>query len=466
MPILLALVSALLLCAPEAARTPASVVNFGHLNHLTERIAFGGDSVAIVHIYANYPGYEWISANESGPEGIACVDDAARAAVVYLRHWELRRDTTSRERGRELLKFVMAMQSDDGEFCNFILGDHRINATGGTSRKSFGWWAGRGVWSMALGYRMFRTADPAFAARLRRGVDRALPHVDTLLERYGQSTNVHGCIIPRWLLYESGADASSELALGLIEYYHATGDLRAKGMIEKLARGFMLMQEGDAAAFPFGLHRSWETMWHMWGNSQSDVLARAGSLFADTAMIASAEREAVGFYPRLLIDGLKKEINIAAPGEEKTYEQIAYGIRPATLALLRLYDATHKREYLTMAGLYASWFFGNNALGVPMYDPASGRCFDGISDSVALNRNSGAESTVEALLTLTELEQYPQAMRFLHCRKSAHGQHGADLYAIFSDGVAGNVVLVLDTRRSAVRILQGNDAALYRKEVQ
>jgi len=194
----------------------------------------------------------------------------------------------------------------------------------------------------------------------------------------------------------------------------------------------MLMQEGDAAAFPFGLHRSWETMWHMWGNSQSDVLARAGSLFADTAMIASAEREAVGFYPRLLIDGLKKEINIAAPGEEKTYEQIAYGIRPATLALLRLYDATHKREYLTMAGLYASWFFGNNALGVPMYDPASGRCFDGISDSVTLNRNSGAESTVEALLTLTELEQYPQAMRFLHCRKSAHGQHGADLYAIFS----------------------------------
>ena len=35
-----------------------------------------------------------------------------------------------------------------------------------------------------------------------------------------------------------------------------------------------------------------------------------------------------------------------------------------------------------------------------MYDPATGRCYDGINSPVDINRNSGAESTIEALLAL------------------------------------------------------------------
>ena len=65
------------------AQEQSSLVNFKHLEHLTEKIALNGDTVSIVHIYSNYPGYHWVDAKESGPEGIACVDDAARAAVVY-----------------------------------------------------------------------------------------------------------------------------------------------------------------------------------------------------------------------------------------------------------------------------------------------------------------------------------------------------------------------------------------------
>src|SRR5208283_328976 len=125
------------------AQEQSSLVNFKHLEHLTEKIEFYGDSVSIVHIYSNYPGYKWVDAKESGPEGIACVDDAARAAVVMLRSFELTYDSSKLAEARSLLKFVLAMETKDGEFYNFVLTDHTINRTGKTSYKSFGWWAAR-----------------------------------------------------------------------------------------------------------------------------------------------------------------------------------------------------------------------------------------------------------------------------------------------------------------------------------
>ena len=139
----------------------------------------------------------------------------------------------------------------------------------------------------------------------------------------------------------------------------------------------------------------------------------AGVLLGDSAMIRSAEREALGFYSRLLIQGYMKELDIAHPDSNVNREQIAYGIRPIAVGLLRLYDATKNETYEKMAGLAASWLFGNNIAHQQMYDSASGRCFDGIMDSLTLNKNSGAESTIEALHTLVEIDKYPIAKKYL-----------------------------------------------------
>ncbi len=433
---------------PVRSVAQESLVNFQHLQHLTERIAFAGDSVDIVHIYANYPNYEWVDAKESGPEGIACVDDAGRAAVVYLRHFELTGNKESLERAKALLKFVMNMQADDGEFYNFIFADHSINKDGKTSFKSFGWWAARGVWCMALGERLFKSIDPTFAKQLRHGVERALPHVDSLLKNYGKTKTVGGYRIPQWLFYESGADATTELCLGLIEYYKSTRSLKVKNYIEKLSDGLMAMQDGNVTTFPFGLHRSWETMWHMWGNGQTQVLASAGQLLKNKKMIASAEREAEGWYGRLLIQGFMKEMDVAAPEKKIEYEQIAYGLRPMIVGLIRLYEATSKAEYLKMAGLAGSWFFGNNKLNQQMYDLKAGRCFDGMTDSTMVNKNSGAESTIEALHSLIELEQYPEAMKYITYRKVKNVDERSVLSAVFEDASENHVSLKLDLRKS------------------
>lgn len=441
----------LLAIATAFSQPKNSPVNFAHLRHLTQEIVLNGNLVSIVHVYANYPDYEWVEAADSGQEGIACVDDAARAAVVYLRSFELQHDTSSLISARSLLRFVMSMEAEDGNFYNFIRRDHSINRDGKTSFKSFGWWAGRGVWAMSLGYRLIKDSDVKFAGELKQCIERSLRRVDELIDHYGRTKTAAGFKLPAWLLYESGSDATTELMLGLIEFYHTTHDKRVRAYIEKLADGLMVMQDGDMRTFPYGAHRSWETMWHSWGNNQSYVLAYAGRILGDKKMIASAEKEARGFYARLLIDGMLKEWNFAEPQKKSEYEQIAYGIRPMTLGLLRLFDATKNEVYLKMAGLTASWLFGNNVLQQTMYDSTTGRCFDGISDRTRLNRNSGAESTIEALYTLLEIEQYPLASKYLSYRKTSNQSTGEILSATFQNAAGDTLVLTMNLKRGTVQ---------------
>jgi hypothetical protein len=412
----------------------------------------GDGHVDIVHVYANYPDYRWMEAADAGTEGVACVDDAARAAVVYLRHYELTHEQGSLDRARALLQFVLKMQSDNGEFCNFIYKDHTINTTGRTSKRGFGWWASRGVWSIGTGYRVFRSVDPVFAGTLHRAMERSLPRVNDLLVRYGTRDTVGGYPVPRWLPYDSGADVTSELLLGLADFYAAMPDARVKSMIEKLADGIMMMQSGTPLEPPFGLHRSWETQWHMWGNAQTQALAAAGPLVKDQAFVASAEREAVGFYTRLLIEGFIKEWNPASAEPPLRFEQIAYAVRPMAVGLLRLYEATGKKEYLTMAGLAGSWLFGNNALHQPMYDPSTGRCYDGIRDSVTLNKNSGAESTIEALYTLVEIERYPYARDLMLYKKVSSKNDGRELSALFRNDRGDELTITVDTHSGVLII--------------
>lgn len=444
----------------------ASMVNVRHLHELTESIPFNGDTVDIVHVYANYPDYRWLDASDAGVEGTACVDDAARAAVFYLRSYEMRRDSTSLARAKALLRFVLVMQDEDGQFFNFIYRDHSINRTGRTSMKSFGWWAARATWALGTGYRIFAKMDPLFAGRLERALQRCIPHVTALLQRYGQTSEISGYRVPAWLLYGSGADVTSELLLGLDAYAAARRDTLLDRVIRQLADGLIVMQNGSPSRYPFGLHRSWETQWHMWGNGQTQFLAAAGKRLADSDMISSAELEANGWYSRLLIRGFLKQCDLSQGDTCMRFEQIAYAVRPMTVGLLHLYQATGQRKYLVMAGLAASWFFGDNVAGAPMYDPGTGRCYDGITDSATVNKNSGAESTIEALSTLQELESFPEASQYLHYTKVAAVRTGKWEAARFQNGEGGEVTIALRNSDGRLKVLEGKESSSFQARLQ
>ena len=75
-------------------------------------------------------------------------------------------------------------------------------------------------------------------------------------------------------------------------------------------------------------------------------------------------------------------------------------------AAVEAYRLTNQEKYADIAGHLAAWFLGANDAGKIMYSTSTGRCFDGIQSS-NVNLNSGAESTIEALLTMQIVEKNP-----------------------------------------------------------
>jgi hypothetical protein len=155
-------------------------------------------------------------------------------------------------------------------------------------------------------------------------------------------------------------------------------------------------------------------MWHGWGSIQVFALARAGKSLGHAEWVDSARREADAFFTRLLAGEMVGEWGVLP----FAYPQIAYGVNSITQGLLALHDATGDDKYGRMAGLAAGWFYGNNGARFVMYDPATGRGYDGLQgpSEFRVNRNSGAESTIEALMALQGVATDPVAARYLHYR--------------------------------------------------
>jgi hypothetical protein len=224
---------------------------------------------------------------------------------------------------------------------------------------------------------------------------------------------VNGIVVPQWLPEGSGTDQSASLITGLIPYCLANNDAVIKDYIKKLADGIVLMQQGAAGLAPYGAFLSWENTWHAYGSLQAYALLQAGAFLNDGQYNAKAMIEIDNFYALQLQTGFKNSFVLSQSAgvfqvlNEKSFDQIAYGIEPMVFAAAEAYKITGSSKYADMAGHLAAWFLGANAAGINMYDRSTGRCYDGISSASNVNHNSGAESTIEALLTLQKVEAYP-----------------------------------------------------------
>lgn len=407
MKYLIIVISVLCICSRE--NKSENLVNFSHLKNLTESIELGNKECDIIHIYSEFPDYNWVDAAN---EGIACVDDVARAAIVYLRFFELTGTDSVLNCAKKLLNFVLYMQSENGDFFNFIQNNLEINKTGLTSRKSFGFWAARGYWALGFGYKVFRTIDIEFADQLKTAFLKCKISLNNSLENYQKFITVYDQRYPQWLILKTGSDATSALLLGMAAFLQAEPDHQLVKYAIQLAEGIMEMQL-QSGQFKEGAFLSWIDTWHAWGNAQTEALASLGKELKNPLLINAAENEAQHYYVNLLLDGMIAEWQLADSSNIKVFPQISYAIRCMSLGLLRLFDATDKKDYAILAGLAASWLSGNNAAGIRMYNPQSGRCFDGINDSTEVNFNSGAESTIEALYTIIEISQNSLAKKYL-----------------------------------------------------
>jgi len=109
---------------------------------LTRPVPAAGPRALALAVYAGAMG-EHHEARESGVEGVACVDDAARAGSLLYRLWAATGNEALKQWAEGLLDFVLWMYAGDGLWHNFILDweGARIGFAGGwvTFHGSAGW---------------------------------------------------------------------------------------------------------------------------------------------------------------------------------------------------------------------------------------------------------------------------------------------------------------------------------------
>ncbi len=97
-----------------------------------------------------------------------------------------------------------------------------------------------------------------------------------------------------------------------------------------------------------------------------------------------------GFYPQ--------------DGERADFDQQPVEAQASVSACIAAWHATSNPRWLREAERAFDWFLGRNDLGLPLHDPSSGGCCDGLEID-RVNANQGAESSLAFSLSLVELRR-------------------------------------------------------------
>ena len=88
--------------------------------------------------------------------------------------------------------------------------------------------------------------------------------------------------------------------------------------------------------------------------------------------------------------------------ELSRFDQQPIEAASAVSACISAYKVTADPIWLEEAHRAFRWFLGANSLGLPVYDPMSGGCHDGLHPD-RVNRNEGAESTLSFICALNDI---------------------------------------------------------------
>lgn len=291
-------------------------------------------------------------AQESGVEGVACVDDTARAVVLYCR----RGQPADRALALGLLRYTAYMQDPDGRFVNFTLDwEGSQNRAGSTSYPGGPQWQARAAHALACAVATFGPAEWD--------------------ERYLKAV--------RWLddapPYQ---DVRAVGVLATVEHWRAThSDLSARRTLAWAEEIASHRQAGRLLNAP-GVDSI-----HLWGHLQEAALAEAGTALARPDLVAVARESA----DALLIP--------AAAQLDTMQNVLPFDVSCVVSGLAAVARATGDAGYAAWADRARAWFHGRNAAREPVYDPRLGLVYDGI-DQGRVSRNSGAESNIEGALAL------------------------------------------------------------------
>lgn len=460
--------------APNAAAQPTPLTNLAHLNFLLDQTTppdqpghttYRLDEEPVLTLPWTYADrreggvYERIGGGAFDPatghwsQGAFNADDVSRAAVVYLRHWQQTGADASRDAAYELLRSLSYLQTASGPNAgNVVLWmqpDGQLNPSAepvelpDPSDSGPSYWLARTIWALGEGYAAFDDADPSFAAFLQARLQLAVEAVNRqVLDKYGSWAVADGDRVPAWLIVD-GADATAEAVLGLSAYVDAQpSDRTARRALRQLAEGIAAMSSDDTRQWPYGAILPWalsRSLWHGWGSQMPAALAVAAATLGRNDLLRPAVTDSVAFTPLLLATGGPDNGWLPAPIDRT---QIAYGVDSRLQSLLAVADSAGRPGLEHVAAITAAWYFGANAAGTPMYDPATGRTFDGISGDGVVNMNSGAESTIHGLLSMLALDARPALAAAAQATPDVYERDGIQVFEAESGTLAGPATIV------------------------
>lgn len=330
-----------------------------HLHHMTDETGM------LQHAIFTVPNYR---------EGYT-TDDNARALMVSALLEALGNNEALELASRYLAFIWYAFNPELGRFRNFMDYQRHWLEDGGSDDSH-----GRALW--ALGTVLGRSNAPALQSMAGRVFEQALPAI----------------------LETSSPRAWAFALIGIHEYLQRfAGDRRAGQVREELAGRLLGLYQH---------HRTDEWRWFEPGLTYCNAalphaLLMCGQSIPDEALttvaleslawLTAVQHGTAGHFVPIGSNGFYTQ-----GGERARFDQQPVEAQAMVSACLEAYRLTGDKRWRKEARRAFEWFLGRNDLSLPIYDPTTGGCRDGLHPDRA-NENQGAESTLAFLQSLLEL---------------------------------------------------------------
>lgn len=307
-----------------------------------------------------------------------CTDDNARALLLMVQ-WEMGGEGQGKKLERLATTYIAfldyAFNRDNRRFRNFLSFDRRWTEDAGSEDSH-----ARAIWS--LGTVVGKCANDSLRTLSAQLFIDGLPAVETF----------------------SSPRAWSYALLGIAPYLvRFPGDDRAEHLRDYLMQKLrVILRQARSEDWP------WFERVLTYGNARlpQGLLVGAKSAgngrAADEAIVSldwlmKVQTGETGCFSPVGSNGW-----YPAGGNRARYDQQAIEVCASVSACLTAFEATRDDRWLVEAQRSFDWFLGENDMGLPIYDSATGGCRDGLHvDRVSLNQ--GAESTLSFHLARSEL---------------------------------------------------------------
>lgn len=317
-----------------------------------------------------------------------CTDDNARALLLAIKLEEsgIEQEQIAKLATRYAAFIAYAFNPERKRFRNFMLFNRHWTEEEGSDDSQ-----GRALW--ALGACVGRTNSLSLRAWASQLFEQALPTIPDLSSPRSWAFGITG--IYEYLRRFSGdriaGNILETLSNKLIQCY--------ENSVEKDWQWYENILAYDNARLSHALLLASRVMPNGRGHKAQEIGLRTLRWLLKVQTAEGGHFRPIGsegWYPR--------------EGNRALFDQQPLEAYATISACLEAYRITEDSFWLDNARIAFEWFLGRNDIGIPLFDPKTGGCYDGLHVD-RLNQNQGAESTLSFLLSLTEMHGIEQLER-------------------------------------------------------